>query len=135
VSYVLEPAVEEECLGYLRDLGYQTLDASELAPDAPAQERSDYTAVVLRDRLEGAVARLNLHLPTDALDQAVRELTTVQAPALTSENKRLHELITEGVPVEYRARDGSVRSDRVRVVEFDNPDANDWLVTHPLRVE
>ena len=39
-----------------------------------------------------------------------------------------------GVEVEYPDADGRVRGDQVRVIDFDNPNSNDWLAVNQLTV-
>lgn len=135
MSFLLESGVEEVCLRLLADLGYETADGGELVPDADGAERPDYATVVLRRRLDGALARLNPELPLEALEQAARELTSVVLPSLVGENERLHRLVTEGVDVEYRAGDGQTRSTLARVIDINAPEANDWLAASQVTVE
>ncbi|MES0873158.1 type I restriction endonuclease [Sinimarinibacterium sp. HSW-8] len=39
-----------------------------------------------------------------------------------------------GVPVEYRMREGEVRGAQAHVIDFDNPEANDWLAVNQFSV-
>ena len=43
-------------------------------------------------------------------------------------------MLRDGVPVEYRRDDGSIAGDHVRLIDFDNPDANDWLAVNQFTV-
>ena len=36
--------------------------------------------------------------------------------------------------MEYRRHDGSIAGDHVRLIDFDNPDANDWLAVNQYTV-
>ena len=54
---------------------------------------------------------------------------------VTSENWRGLRLLAEGVPVEFRAVDGSLRSVRARLVDWDNPAANDSLAVNQFTVK
>jgi type I restriction enzyme R subunit len=49
-----------------------------------------------------------------------------ERPSLIEENRRLHRAMVEGVPVEYRADDGTIRGDAVRLIDPDDQ-RNDWL--------
>ena len=40
----------------------------------------------------------------------------------------------EGVPVEVRRADGSISGEQARLIDFDNPDANDWLAVSQYTV-
>lgn len=39
-----------------------------------------------------------------------------------------------GIAVECRRKDGSIGTEIVRLVDFENPDANDWLVVNQFTV-
>ena len=43
-------------------------------------------------------------------------------------------MLTEGVDVEYRDEDGRIVYDKVRLVDFDHPDNNDWLALNQFTV-
>ena len=44
-------------------------------------------------------------------------------------------MLRDGVPVEYRREDGSIAGDHVRaLIDFHNPDANDWLAVNQFTV-
>ena len=70
---------------------------------------------ILRDRL----ALLNPDLPTDALDDAFRKLTTPPGATLAARNRSFHRMLVDGVTVEYRHDDGAIRGQAVRVLDFD----------------
>src|SRR5262245_42844924 len=42
--------------------------------------------------------------------------------------------LVEGVPVQVRRDDGTITGDQVRLIDFDDPDANDWLVVNQFTV-
>src|SRR3989454_3598246 len=52
----------------------------------------------------------------------------------SSANRAFHRMLRDGVPVEYRRDDGSIAGDHVRLIDFDNPDANDWLAVNQFTV-
>ena len=56
----------------------------------------------------------------------MRKLLAVERPSLIEENRQLHRAMVQGVPVEYRAADGSIRGDAVRLVDPEDQH-NDWL--------
>ncbi len=113
-------------LDHLRGLGYQCLNDAVSGPDGPAPERAAYSDTILTARLRAAVARLNPQVPEDARVEAVRKVLAVERPSLIEENRRLHRAMVEGVPVEYRAEDGSICGDAVRLVDHADQ-LNDWL--------
>lgn len=56
-GYLAESGVEEVCLEYFADLGWQVLHGPDIAPDQPGAERSSYRDLLLEGRLRAAVCR------------------------------------------------------------------------------
>ena len=97
-------------------------------------ERETYGQVILERRLRDALARLNPKLPTDALDDAFRKLLRPEGAELILQNRAAHRLLVDGVTVEYRDGDGRIRGAQARVIDFDHPEANDWLAVNQYSV-
>jgi type I restriction enzyme R subunit len=97
-------------------------------------ERADYGQAVLEDRLRQALARLNPALPAEALDDAFRKVMRPEGPTLEARNRALHRLLVDGVTVEFRRPDGSIGGAQARVIDFDDPDNNDWLAVNQFTV-
>ncbi|MEW6542111.1 MAG: HsdR family type I site-specific deoxyribonuclease [Nitrospirota bacterium] len=92
--------------------------------------------VVLVPRLRAALERLNPALPPEAIAAAVEELTRDRsAMSLAAANREVCARLKEGVTVSVpdRARGGQ-KTERVRVVEWDHPTANDFLLVSQLSV-
>jgi type I restriction enzyme, R subunit len=129
-----ESVVEQAALAWLESGGWRVRNGAEIAPGEPAAERDDYGQVVLVRRLRDALARLNPALPAEALDDAFRKLTRPEGPDTTHRNRALHRLLVDGVTVEYRDAEGSIRGAQARVIHFDEPTANDWLAVNQFSV-
>jgi type I restriction enzyme R subunit len=134
MNSVTESHVEEAALGWLLELGYQVKGGSEIAPDRTVGERSSYDDVVLSSRLAQAVGRLNPTIPEEAHADALRRIRQVEQPGVLAENRRLHRYMVEGVPVEFYGEDGVIKGEYVRLLDFDDLDANDWLVVNQYTV-
>ncbi len=132
-SRFTESELEEATLEWFGELGYAIAFGPDLLPDGETPERDERT-VVLEGRLRSALARLNPELPSSALEDAYRKLANVSAPSLIGANRALHRLVVDGVPVEYQRADGSIAGAQVRVLDFDDVDANDWLAVNQLTV-
>ena len=129
-----ESVVEEAALSWFGELGYAANSALMLAPEEIGAERNSFSDVVLVRRLRDAIARSNPKIPSDAREEALRKVLRHDAPSLTANNHAFHRILREGVPVEYRRDDGSIAGDHVRLIDFDNPDANDWLAVNQFTV-
>ncbi len=131
---VTESVVEDAALGWLTCAGWSVANGAHIAPGEPAAERDDYGQVVLARRLRDALARLNSSLPAEAIEDAFRKLTRLEGVDLLPRNRALHRLLVDGVTVEYRNKDGTVRGAQVRVIDFEDLKNNDWLAVNQFTV-
>ena len=129
-----ESMVEDAALEWLENLGWSVDHGPDIAPDAPGAERANYGEVVLERRLRDAFARLNPELPPTALDDAFRKLTRPEGPTLEARNRAFHRIAVDGVAVEHRTDDGSIRGAQAQVFDFDEPVNNDWLAVNQFTV-
>lgn len=129
-----ESVVEQAALAWLESLGYVIVPGPEVAPGEPQAEREDYGQVVLERRLRQALQRLNPQVPADALDEAFRKLTRPDSPSLVTNNHIVHKYLVEGVPVQYQRADGSMAGDLVRIIDYDDPDGNEFLAVNQFTV-
>jgi len=134
MAAVHESHVEELALDWLEQVGWRVVHGPDIAPDAPGAERSDYGQVVLERRLRDAIARLNVNLPLSALDDAFRKLLRPEGASLEARNRFFHRMLVDGVAVEYRDADGAVRGAQARIVDFENPELNDWFAVNQFTV-
>ncbi len=129
-----ESIVEQATLAWFESIGWRVVHGLDIAPDMPASERQDYGQVVLVQRLRDALARLNPTLTADALEDAFRKLTRPEGTDLIQRNRALHRLLVNGVTVEYRTHEGEIRGAQAQVVDFDEPENNDWLAVNQFSV-
>ena len=131
---IVESHVEKATLGWLSELGYSTVNGIEIGPDGVNPERANYGDVLLIDRLRAAIEKLNPNLALETRADALSKVAQSETPSLVGENRRLHRYLVEGVPVEVRRPDGTVSGEQARLIDFDDPDANDWLAVNQFRV-
>jgi type I restriction enzyme R subunit len=129
-----ESDVESAALAWLSGLGWQVKHGAEIAPGEFSAERADYGQVVLEQRLRDALARLNPDLPPEALEDAFRKLTRPEGATLEQRNRHFHRMLAEGVAVEYRREDGSIGGAQARVIDFEDPENNNWLAVNQFTV-
>src|SRR2546427_6642309 len=128
-----ESVVEAAALAWLENLGYTVKHGPEIGPEEIFAERADYGQVLLADRLRQALARINPALPAAAIDDAFRKITRLEGATLDARNRVFHRLLVDGVTVEYRT-DGSIRGAQARLLDFDDPDNNEWLAVNQFTV-
>ncbi len=129
-----ESTVEAVALEWLASLGWTVLHGPDVAADTPGAERADYGEVVLHGRLRSAIARLNPDLPDDALEDALRRLTRPAGATIEARNRDFHRMVVAGLTVEHPDPDGRIRGAQVRVLDFDEPQGNDWLAVNQFTV-
>lgn len=126
----------EECsLEWLGGLGYEIVSGLAIAPGEAAAERPDYKHVFLFNRLQAKLAVLNPKIPPEGLQEALRKVRLVVHPTLVENNRAFHRLLVEGVDVEFRNKAGEIVHDKVWLIDFANPQANDFLAGNQFTVE
>ena len=133
-TFLDEAQVELVVLDILGELGWPRAFGPDIAFDGERPERTSYGDMVLVGRLREALARINPNVPEEAIEEAIRKVTRTESPSLVENNRRFHRMLTEGVPVEYHARDGRIVHEPVWLVDFADPDNNDWLAVNQFTV-
>lgn len=128
-----ENEIEKLAIALLEHQGYTYINGVQLAPDAGDMERTSFEEVVLKQRLENAVRRINPMIPLDAQQDAVKQILRIASPDVLSNNETFHRLLTEGIPVTKRV-DGQERGDRVFLIDFENPLHNEFLVVNQFTI-
>lgn len=125
---------EQPALEWFRELGYETAFGPDISPGGSRPERASFDQVVLVGRLQKALARLNPHLPAEALEDALHQLLHLDSPNLIENNKRFHSFVREGVKVEVVNSEGERVGDYAQIFDFDNVENNDFLVVNQFSV-
>jgi len=131
--YLNEDTVEQAALEWLAGLGYGVRFGGDIAPGEPAAERASYDEVLLLGRLRDALERINPDVPPSALGEALRKVQRAESQNPVLNNHAFHRLLTEGVDVSYRV-DGQLRHGKVWLVDFAQPDNNDWLAVNQFTI-
>lgn len=129
-----ESVVEDAALEWFGSIGYRVTPGPTIGPDEVTSERATLRDVVLEARLRDALQRLNPNVSREGLDEAFRKLTLISSTRLIDANHELHHYLVNGIEVEYLRADGTVGYAPVRVLDFDVPEANDWLVVNQFTV-
>ena len=126
-----EQLVEDVASVYFGTLGISNRRGVEI-DDAGGR---DTAQCILQGRFAAVLHRLNPILPHDAIEEVVRVVSRPPHPTLIENNRWFHTLLTDGVEVEYPdAASGEIRGRPARLVDFENPVANDLLVVRQLTV-
>ncbi|WP_449439250.1 type I restriction endonuclease subunit R [Pseudomonas migulae] len=129
-----EDQLEQETLGWLAEVGYTHLHGPDIAYDGESPERENYRQVVLVERLRNAIAKLNPKVPLAAREDALKQVLELGLPVQLSANRLFHRLLVSGVPVQYQI-DGETRGDFVRLIDWVEKKANDWLAINQFSIQ
>ena len=127
--------VEEPACRLFQELGWQAASGEEetLGPNGTLG-RETRDEVVLVPRLRAVLVRLNPDLPSEAIEAAVEELKRDRSTqSLEAANQAVYDLLKQGVEVSFRTDKGQ-RIERVRVLDWEHPEENDFLVVRQLTV-
>ncbi|MXP29739.1 HsdR family type I site-specific deoxyribonuclease [Porphyrobacter algicida] len=130
MAFLNEDVVEQAGIETLRSLGWMYLHGADIAPDGVSPQRPSYGEAILIPRLERWVRQINPDLPDEVIETALKKVLSSETPDLVEENRRLHNLIVNGIDVEIRRDDGRVVGEKVWLIDFENVAANDWLVVN-----
>ena len=128
-----ESAIENFAINLLEKHGYQYLYGPDIAPDSENPERMSFEDILLLERLKNAVYRINPDIPADAQEDAIKQIQRLNSPDLITNNEIFHRMLTEGINVNYQ-KDGNSRGDLVWLLDFDNPENNDFIVLNQYTV-
>jgi len=128
-----ENELEQTVLSWLNGLGCTVLSGPSIAPGELLAERAEFGEVVLKTRLRDALARLNPSLDETTIDEAIRRLLNSSHVSLIKNNHTSHNYLVNGVPIDIVRPDGG-HGVTVRVIDFENPENNDWLAVNQFAV-
>ena len=135
--YTEDAAVEKPAIDLFGGLGWGHINAyhEKLGPDGTLG-RENRSEVFLIQRLRAALERLNPGAPTEAIDQAVADITRDRSALQRARaNREVHELLRDRVPVSIRKPDGSRESERLTVIDWEEPANNDFLLVSQLWIK
>lgn len=130
---ITEAQLEAVACEWFTALGWSYVHGEVIAPDGSAPERASWKDVLLRPRLLAALKRINPSLPNEGKEQAIHAVEALSDPTLIGRNRAFHKLLLDGVQVEVE-RKGRKEQDLVRLIDFTDPDNNDFLVVNQFTV-
>lgn len=131
-ALISEDHIEQVVIQEFIELGYQYINGTDISPDGSMPER-EYNEVVLKNRLQEAIAKLNPTIPFEAQEEALRKVLRSDSPNLFQNNYTFHKYLTEGVEIEYRKAD-RITGDKVWLIDYANPSNNEFLVVNQFTV-
>jgi len=133
MTKLLESDIEQMTIELLQAKRWDYLYGPNIAPDGETPMRAAFDEVVLREKLERAVVRLNPSVKEEVRDEAIKTVLRIASPDTLANNEMFHRLLTEGVPVSTY-QDGMERGERVWLVDFEDPWNNEFTVVNQFTI-
>ncbi|HNZ59115.1 MAG TPA: type I restriction endonuclease subunit R [Syntrophorhabdaceae bacterium] len=133
-GYSEDYLIEQPAIELFKSLKYKHINCfNETFGTGGTLGRETPSDVVLIPRLKDALQKLNPDLPNEAIILAIEELTRDRSslnPVVA--NKEVYKMLRDGVRVDIRQDDGEEETETVKVIDFDNPENNDFFLASQL---
>jgi type I restriction enzyme R subunit len=135
-QYSEDQLVEQPAIALFNELGWEAINAyNETLGPLGTLGRDNRSEVFLNQRLRAAIERLNPGIPIDAIEQAITEITRPRTTVhYARANQEIQNLIRNRVEVSLRQPDGTSLPERLSLVDWENPENNDFLLVSQLWV-
>jgi type I restriction enzyme R subunit len=132
--YTEDQLVEQPAIALFEALGWVHVNAmQETMGPAGTLGRDNRAEVFLNQRLRAAIERLNPGIPAEAVESAVREVTRSRAALhYARANQEIYKLLRDRVEVSVRQPDGSTLPEKLSIIDWENPENNDFLLVSQL---
>lgn len=125
-----ERTVEIAATGIFQTMGYEYVAGPDLEG---LNARTKMTQVILEERCKDSLRKLNPDLEDKYIEQVYGRISTRQSADLLESNHHFHKMLVKGVSITVHTDRGE-EGRLVRLVDFDNPENNHWLVTNQFTV-
>ena len=129
-----ETQLENLCLDWFSENGWDVVHGVDIAPDSSNPLRKDYKQVLIESDLQTAFERLNPHLPVSCFEQVLQKLTKPESLDLITNNRAFHHMLLEGVPVSYKKEDDWV-NDHAFLVDFNHIYQNRFVAINQFTIQ
>ena len=130
---VTESDVEDFFLKILSEIGYSVKYGPDISPGGNEQER-EYSDPVLPERMRESLQLINPEIPDEAIDEAIRKIRKNDSQDIVSNNHDFHNLLVNGIDVQYRRKDGSIKHDKVFMFNFTHIENNEFLAVNQFTI-
>ncbi len=130
---ITESDLEKLFLDLLEESGYEAKYGPDISPGGPREERQ-YSDVVLVSRLKERLKIINPQIPGSGIEEAVKRILRTESQDMISNNNEFHKLLANGVTIQYRREDGSIKDDIVFPIDFKEIDNNEFLAVNQFTV-
>jgi type I restriction enzyme R subunit len=134
MTLLTEQDIENITLEILEELGYKIVYGPDIAPDSENPKRKKWDDVILEQDLRQAIENLNPKLPSDAVEEVIKKIRRLNTKNQIKNNEQFHTFLIEGVPLEYRNKQGKITTDNIKLIDFKNPKNNDFKAINQFAI-
>ncbi|MFW5852508.1 MAG: type I restriction endonuclease subunit R [Nanoarchaeota archaeon] len=134
MTLLTEQDIENVTLEMLQELGYEVVHGPDITPDSENPKRKRWDDVILEDDLRQAIEKLNPKLPDEAVEEAIKKVRRLNSKTTIKNNEQFHTFLIEGIPLEYRAKNGKITSDYIKIIDFKNPKNNNFKAVNQFAI-
>lgn len=120
-----ENTLEQAIITELQAKGYEYVYGPEI-------ER-DYHEVILEECFRISMLNINPGITQEIISEAYKSIKNLGLLRLEDLNASFHKYLVEGVPIPYK-KDGEIRTFTVKLIDFDNANANDFKVINQYTI-
>lgn len=122
-----EDAYEQTLIALFRDeLGYKY--------ECGYEVERDYKEPFYRADLEASMRRVNPDLPAAAVDEGIKQITTINEGTLEQNNEKFTKWMQDGLEVQVKLN-GEERTVLMQLIDYEHPQRNLFKVVNQWRVE
>jgi len=131
-----EAALEEATVSRFFSMGYEVANLyNETFGPNNSHGREASSEVVFTPQLRKAIKKFNPDLPAIAIESAIEQFThdrSAMNPVVA--NQEIHILLKDGAPVNWKNAEGEDCSDRVKFIDWDLPENNEFFLAQQMWV-
>ena len=126
--------VEKPAIDYFKSLGYSYIDGRKLTPEM--NERDSLNEVILTSRMKTSLQKLNPEISEENINKIIRRLQRPDSlgSGLLEINEKIYDYIVNLQLTVEEIIDNKKTKVTVKLIDFDNIDNNDFLVTNQFKV-
>ncbi|MGB6129058.1 MAG: type I restriction endonuclease subunit R, partial [Psychrilyobacter sp.] len=125
-----EDQLEQAYIHLLTNLGYEYRLGGEIEED----ERGSYHEVLLLEELRNSIYKINKEMPTDAKEEAIKKIRHLYNPTLIGANEEFHKMVTDGIDVPYKDKNGNDRFGKIYIFDFEDVENNTFIAVNQFTI-
>jgi type I restriction enzyme R subunit len=134
MTNITEDSIEQNLIEMLVAKGWEYHHGTSISPHGTNPKREGLSSVVLEEEFKSSLKRLNPTVPQSARTEAYNVAMHVGSSDMMASNEKFHNMLTDGVTVEY-FKDGNSKGIDVKLVDFDNTQNNSFFVVNQFTIK